>query len=192
MAVTQEIGIPIDLSKGNFIDTEIRDGKLQLKLLATDDSGNGIYPDTGYWESEVIAIKDKIKAFKRISKNIEVKGTGTYKIYTRSSPNQSFWTPYVEINSDSTINSPPDSFAQVKIELFATRTDATRTIDDFNKNGKYDNKYVNSSGGFLELKKDYGLTGVRNESWVGEGVLFSTLIEKSKFKKINKLGIREE
>ncbi|GJM68115.1 hypothetical protein HMSSN036_03310 [Paenibacillus macerans] len=31
MAVTQEIGIPIDLTKGTFVNTEIRDGKLQLR-----------------------------------------------------------------------------------------------------------------------------------------------------------------
>lgn len=188
MAVTQEIGIPIDLTMGTFFDTEIKNGKLQLRELGTDDNGNSIYVDTGYWESEIIYIKDKVAAFKRVARDIIVKGNGVYKIFTSSSTDRNTWTDYVEINySDGSILSPTGSYARIKIVITARAAEAVRTLDDFDVAGKFDNEFVNSSDGFLELKKEYELTGNKDNSWTGEGFLFVTQVEKSKFKKINAL-----
>ncbi|MGZ7444955.1 hypothetical protein [Paenibacillus sp. TH7-28] len=192
MAVTQEIGIPIDLTKGTFVNTEIKDGKLQLREVGIDDNGNSIFVDTGHWESEIINIKDKFTAFKRVARDVISKGSGSYKIYTQSSTDRITWTDYVEINySDGSILSPVGLFARIKIEITANRINSTRTVDDFNEQGKYNNDYLNISNGYLEFKKNYVLDGVKDEAWTNEGKVFVSYVEKSKFKKVINLSRAE-
>lgn len=192
MAVTQEIGIPIDLTRGTFVNTEIKNGKLQLREVSIDDDGNSIFVDAGYWESEMIDIKDKFTAFIKVTKDIIIKGKGTYKIFTQSSTDSIAWTDYVEINyADGSILSPVGLFARIKIEITAKRINSTRTVDDFNEKGKYTNDYLNTSNGYLEFKKNYVLGGVKDEIWTNEGKVFSSLVKRTKFKKINSLSRAE-
>ncbi|OIB04572.1 hypothetical protein AK95_13230 [Paenibacillus sp. LC231] len=187
---TQEIGITLDFPKGSFDNLIFTNNTLQLIEETKDDAGNGVYRDSGSWVSEVIFIKDKVTSFKRISRNVAIKGSGSYKIYTSSSPDQLNWTPWTEINyTDGSISTPADQYAKVKIEVFAHKTNATFTVDDFNIPDKYSNPFLNSSDGVLELKNLYRLVGEKEINWNDTGKLFITKINKSYFKAINKIEV---
>ncbi|WP_110932425.1 hypothetical protein [Paenibacillus bouchesdurhonensis] len=188
MAVTHEVGLPLDLSKGTFANTEHIDGFLQLKVMKISDKGNAIFAESGYWESEVIDIKDKIAAFKRISKTSELVNGATYKIFTSSSEDRSAWSAWEEIDyTDGTIKSPKNSYAKVRIEIKSTMSDEIVTIDDFMIEGKYSNEFVNSDKGVLELKRvyEYEMNVLpSNES------ISTKLIIRNSFNKINKVIVR--
>ncbi|MEK4006319.1 hypothetical protein [Paenibacillus sp. FSL H3-0333] len=179
---TQEIGIPLDLNQGVFNNTVFKDGKLQLVELGKDDSNTPIYVPEGYWISEPIRIADKVALFKYVAKTIS--GTGNYNIYTQSSPDSYAWTEWEQVDaSTGTITTPVGYFARVKILISPTNSNVTLTIDGFDVVDKYDNAYVNSSDGVLEIKQSYRdrMTKLGNDG------LLTRSIPKSFFKKIDKL-----
>lgn len=187
MAVTHEVGLPLDLSKGTFVDTEYVDGFLQLKVMKISDKGNAIYAESGYWESEAIGIKDKITAFKRISKTSELVNGATYKIFTSSSEDRSVWSSWEEIDYiDGTIKSPKNNFAKVRIEIKSTMSDEIVTIDDFTVVGKYSNEFVNSDKGVLELKRNYEY---EMDTLSSSDSIYTKLITRNTFNKINKVRV---
>lgn len=185
MSTTYEIGLPVDLSKGMFVNTEYKNGALQLEEVLVSDKGSSIYKESGYWESEVVTLKDKIAAFNRISKNITLVNGATYKIYTSSSEDMITWTNWDQINNaDGSILSPKNNYARIRIEIETTLSEETITVDDFTISNKYINKYVNSDHGVLELKKKYkyDMNVVSAENHI-----FSKTI--SGFKKIDKIKV---
>ncbi|MGV2886791.1 hypothetical protein [Paenibacillus taichungensis] len=186
---TKEIGLPVYLSQGTYVNTEYKNGKLQLKEVTADSSGNPAYQQSGTWESPVIAIGDLVTAFERVVKNLSTSGSkATYKIYTKSSQNNSTWSDYVEINyDDSSINSPVGLYAKIKIEFFTTPSPTMFTLDDFT-DGKYDSDYIDSSNGLLRLRRNSNLP--TDTSVYGNGVLFVTHIQSSKYRKIYSLRIK--
>ncbi|WP_068620004.1 hypothetical protein [Paenibacillus tuaregi] len=188
-ATIQEIGVPIDLSKGYFKNMVYVNGALQLQEIRKDDNGVSLYPSSGFWESEPVYIKDKITTFKNVAKNITVKGSGTYKIYTSSSPDGEAWVDYQPINTDGSVNSPKDSYVKLKVEVFAGETNATITVDEFTEQGKYTNPYVNSDTGALEIKKIYSSSSEKDNSWTDSGVLFVNKVQKSNFKKLDMVKV---
>lgn len=191
MGVTEQIGISIDLSKGVFAGTELFNGKLRLALKGTDDVGNKIFAESGTWESQIIMIQDKIQAFSYIAKTAISSGNASYKIYTKSSHDNSVWTDWVEIDPTTfKINSPMGSYAKVKIELFGSSPeDATFMINEFDDADKYNHEFMNYDNGVLELKKDYQYGMSKDNSWTESGTLMRKTILKSKFKKINSISI---
>ncbi|MCE5169638.1 hypothetical protein LQV63_09965 [Paenibacillus profundus] len=187
---TQEIGLPIKFETGTFNNTIVKDGKLQLAELKKDDKSNIVYAPFGFWESQLILIQDKITSFKRIAKDIEVKGDATYKIYTKSSVDGTTWTEYAEIdNADGSTHSPAAKYAKVKVEIIPPLIGATFTVDEFTDAGKYANEFVNSDNGVLELKKHYRYKYAKDESWKDEGVVLRKKIPSSKLKKIDLLRV---
>ncbi|WP_342422373.1 hypothetical protein [Paenibacillus sp. FSL E2-0178] len=187
---TQEIGIPLDLSLGTHNNTEFLNGKLQLVEIAKADSGIPIFPPEGYWISEVIRIADKVTHFKYVAKTLT--GTGTYTIYTQSSQDSYTWTDWEAVDlSTGTIITPVGYYARVKIVITPINSNVTFTIDGFDVNGKYNNTYINSSNGVLELKKLYANKYVLDTTWTGEGKMMTGNIPKSTYKKIDKLSFLE-
>ncbi|MDH6671984.1 hypothetical protein ACXFAU_10815 [Paenibacillus glucanolyticus] len=187
---TQEIGITLDFSKGSFDNITYVNNTLQLIEETKDDAGNGVYRNSGSWVSEALFIKDKVTSFKRISRNVAIKGNGSYKIFTSSSPDQLNWTPWAEINyMDGSISTRVDQYAKVKIELFAHKTNTSFSIDDFTIPDKYSNPFINSSDGVLELKTLYPHVGSQDMNWNDIGKLFVTKISKSNYKAINKIEV---
>jgi hypothetical protein len=185
---TQEIGIPIDLSKGTFGNTVFLNGKLQLVEIAKDDNNVSIYPPEGYWISESIRIADKVTSFKYIAKNSV--GTGTIKIFTQSSSDGFTWSEWQEINyADGGILTPVGYYARIKIFIYAGNGNTNFTIDEFTIANKYINPYVNSSNGVLELKTSYSSPTIIDDTWIEEGTVLSCNIQKSSFKKINKISL---
>lgn len=188
MAVTHEVGLALDLSKGTFAGTEYVDGFLQLKVMKISDKGNAIYAESGYWESEIISIKDKIAAFKRISKTSELVNGATYKIFTSSSEERSVWSSWEEIDyTNGTIKSPKNNYAKVRIEIKSTMSNEIVTVDDFTVEGKYNNEFVNSDKGVLGLKRVYQY---EMDALPSNESISTKLITRNSFNKINKVRLR--
>ncbi|CAH0122555.1 hypothetical protein PAE9249_05127 [Paenibacillus sp. CECT 9249] len=183
MAV-QEIGIPLDPSRGTYHNIVYKDGKLQLAERGVDGEGRAVYADFGYWESEIITIKDKVKAFKNIAKTVEAVGNASYKIYTKTSEDRVNWTDYVEASPDDSINSLPASFVKVKIEIYPEKIDADFYVDKFEEGGRYDNDFVSSDQGVLKLKRQYDY----NMNLL-QGSIFTTTVPNSNFKKIDRIRV---
>ncbi|PZT57520.1 hypothetical protein [Paenibacillus silvae] len=183
---TKEIGLPISLMGGTHNGTEIKDGKLQLKEVATDSSGKSVYASKGSWESSVISIGDKVTAFQRVVKTIVGIGSNVdYKIYTKSSTNNVDWSEYVEITYlDGKINSPVGLYARIKIELSSALAPALFTVDEFT-DGKYNTDYVASSDGSLRLKRNVALSPTVSAH--EDGFLYRSKVERNKLSKINGL-----
>lgn len=184
-----EIAIPLDLSTGIFTNTIYKNGKLQLVELQTADNGKIAYVTNGTWESESIRIADKIKAFEKVVKNIVTSGTNTsHKIYTKSSTDAIDWTPYTEVTADGTIQSPTNTYIQVKIEITSTPSEnLSFTVDEFNDN-RYNNQYLNTSNGYLEAKRNYTLNYDIDSSWLEDGHLYRMKLDKSIWQKIDSLS----
>ncbi|MET3209882.1 UNVERIFIED_CONTAM: hypothetical protein ABIC26_002830 [Paenibacillus sp. PvR008] len=188
MSIT-EIGFPIDLSKGKYDNTIYKDGKLQLVELQKSDAGKIVYASSGSWQSEMIQIADKIKSFEKVVKNTIVNGTtSTFKIYTQSSIDGIEWSPYMEVGIDGSIQSPTNTYARIKIELFSSPTENLNfTVDEFN-DGRYNNEYLNTSNDYLEMKRNYTLDYVVDSSWSEDGRLYRKTIDKTIWKKIDSLS----
>ncbi|KAF6620415.1 hypothetical protein HFE03_07110 [Paenibacillus sp. EKM102P] len=184
-----EIGIPIDLSKGKYENTVYKDGKLQLVELQKSNTGKIVYASSGSWQSDMIYIADKIKAFEKIVKNTIINGTtSTFKIYTQSSIDGIEWSPYAEVGTDGSIQSPTNTYARIKIELFSSPTENLNfTVDEFNDD-RYTNDYLNTSNDYLEMKRNYTLDYVKDSAWTEDGQLYRTTIDKSTWKKVDSLS----
>ncbi|KZE65183.1 hypothetical protein AV545_04465 [Paenibacillus jamilae] len=185
-----EIGIPIDLSKGKYENTIFnKDGKLQLVELQKSDTGKIVYASSGSWQSEMIYIADKIKSFEKVAKNTVVNGTtSTFKIYTQSSVDGIEWSPYVEVGTDGSVQSPTNTYARIKIELFSSPTENLNfTVDEFNDD-RYTNDYLNTSDDYLEMKRGYTLDYATDPTWTEDGQLHRVTIDKSIWKKVDSLS----
>ncbi|KAF6565475.1 hypothetical protein G9G63_09975 [Paenibacillus sp. EKM202P] len=183
-----EIGIPIDLSKGKYENTIYKDGKLQLVELQKSDTGKIVYASSGSWQSEMFYIADKIKAFEKVVKNTIVNGTTSmFKISTQSSADGTEWSPYIEVGTDGSIQSPTNTYARIKIDLLSSPTENLNfTVDEFNDD-RYTNEYLNTSNDYLEMKRSYTLDYVKDSTWTEDGQLYRTTIDKSTWKKVDSL-----
>jgi hypothetical protein len=188
MSIT-EIGIPIDLSKGKYENTIYKDGKLQLIELQKSDTGKIVYASSGSWQSEIIYIADKIKAFEKVVKNTVVAGTtSTFKISTQSSVDGIDWSSYIEVSANGSIQSPTNTYARIKIDLFSSPTEnLSFTVDEFSDD-RYTNEYLNTSNDYLEMKRNYTLDYVSDTTWNEDGHLYRKTIDKTIWKKVDSLS----
>lgn len=184
----QEIGIPLDLSVGNYDNTVYKDGLLQLIEIAKDSNNRPIYNSSGSWESSPIPIKDKIKAFKNIARKIQVNGAGTFTILVSTSDDGYTWGNYIAINGDGSIHNPPANFAKVKIEFNPASVETKIYVNDFSTVDPFRNQFIETVNGKLQFKRKYYASGIQNEGWNEAGKVYTTKIEKLKFKKIDSLS----
>lgn len=185
----QEIGFVIDLTRGTFVNTTNKDGKLQLTEMGLDANNKIIYAKQGYWESTPIVIQDKIKAFNKLVKSISIAGNASFKNYVRVSDDGYVWDDYIEVDANNTItNDSTKKYAMIKIEIFGGEGEIDIVIDDFLQPGVYDTDFVDGSNG-LSLIKDKKNFMVEDPSHIGNGKLFTHSVVKSDFKKINRIRV---
>jgi hypothetical protein len=184
---TQEIGIPIDLSKGMFTNTIFQNGSLQLLKIMTDSDGKSIYSNYGYWESENIYIQDKITSFKNVVRTIVTSGNASFKISVKTSSDSFAWGEYVEINADGSVSNIPLKWAKIKIEIIPEKANSNLIFDKFNDANTYTNEFVNDTQNYLSLKKDYTIP--MTVETITEGFMLTKTIPKTQFKKINGLKL---
>lgn len=187
----QELDIPINLSLGEFKKTVYKDDKIQLIELGRDINNKPIYEKYGEWTSETIRLKDRFKSFKNLVKTMT--GTnGEYKIFTQSSLDSYIWTDWQEINYETgNILSPLGLFARIKIEITAIEIESEIVIDQFKDLEEFDNKFIDNSNGYLELKKKYEFEMVKNNVRQGndQDHVYIKTVPNSRFKKIDKIRI---
>lgn len=183
----QEIGIVIDLDVGTFNNTVYKNDRLQLAERGVDGDGNIVYVDTGYWESEPIAINDRIASFKNVATTVSTVGGATYKMYVKTSPDGFVWDNYIEVDPTGTIKNTPDRWAKIKIEIFSEKGLSNFYVDNFYEVGKYNN-YLNTENGALSLKKKYNYKMTKTQE-SNSGSLHVQTILRSKFKKIDKIRV---
>lgn len=179
----QEIGIGIDISRGNFSNTVFKDDVLKLVQIGEDSHGNPIYVENGYWESEIIRIQDKITAFKNVARTLDVHGNASYKMYVQTSDDGFVWGTYEPTLPTGEIVNIPAQYARVKIEIFSEKLDSDFYVDDFKQVGKYKNEFIESEQGFLSLKKSY--TDIMRQ----DDSVFVKTIESSNYKKIDRIRV---
>ncbi|RJE90656.1 hypothetical protein D3P07_00665 [Paenibacillus sp. 1011MAR3C5] len=185
----QEIGFVIDLTKGTFVNTMNKDGKLQLAEIGLDANNKVIYAEQGYWESTPIVIQDKIKAFSKLVKSVSIAGNASFKNYVRISDDGYVWGDYIEVGANNTVtNDSTKKYAMIKIEIFGGEGDVEILIDDFLQAGVYDTDFVDGSNG-LSLIKDKKNIMVEDTSHMGNGKIFTHSVVKADFKKINRIRV---
>jgi hypothetical protein len=185
LAVIQEIGITIDLSRGTFVNTLYANGSLQLmESNVKDGDNNTIFNSYGYWESDDILIQDKIQSFKNVVKTIVVKGNATINIFVKTSNDGLTYGEYILVAVDGSISNAPAKYAKIKIEFVPEKIDANFYIDKFNDENKYNNDLINDTQGVLELKKKYNFP-MDTVNSVAEGTIYAKTIPKSQLKKID-------
>jgi len=111
----KDIGISIGTG-GSFSNTELVDGKIQLKKSTTNSDE---YVPMGLWTSEVINIGDNFKEYGKLLIDKTDEDNSSIRASTRSSNNGTVFTPWAVIGADDSILSPKNQFMQVRIELYA-------------------------------------------------------------------------
>lgn len=112
------------------------------------------------------------------------------KVYTATSSNGIGFTEFVQINSNGTINSPQNKYIKVKVELVSGKKNETSlihhyTIDEQAKFIGIDNDVDITNG--LSLKNVTTIYASQDTSFSDTGYVYSKLIDKSNYKKINKI-----
>lgn len=109
------IGIPI-ATDGTFSNTELLDGKIQLKASTQNPV---TYPQVGLWTSKAVDIGDSFKEYGKIIATSLNENGSTVAISTRSSDNGTTFSPWQKTEADGTIVSPKGRYIQVRLELRA-------------------------------------------------------------------------
>lgn len=188
VGVTQEIGIPIDLSSGEFQGTVYKDGVLQLIEVGVDDLGQIVYAEKGSWISDPIPIQDKIQAFKNVVRSI-VEDAGTTIITSVAVSDDGFnWSEYVRVGTDGKIlNAEVKRFAKVKVELFASLNSSEMLVDP----KKYESEFIDTSNG-IRIKRKYSWDMTKDDTWSDEGSLHRKKITRDDWARIDKISVVEK
>lgn len=189
MAIEQ-LGFPIDLTKGNHNGTELVNGV--LKLVSTGVSGNvPIYPLSGYWESNIIDLLDNFTDYGNLVYNRLDTTNASVVISTSTSDDGITFDTYVPLNMSGKISSVKRLFIKVKIELFAGYGNVLATLTDFNSTDKpkwNTTPYVEFNGS-LKLKRNYSEVMVKDNTWTGTGTLLRHTIDLDELRKIDTIDI---
>jgi hypothetical protein len=186
--VVQEIGIPIDLSKGEFNGTIFKDGKLQLLENGVDDLGQVVYVANGYWISNIVNIQNKFHAFKNVVKNLVKEGDASCLVSVSTSENGTSWSPFVYTDENgSIVNEGVSKYAKVKIELFGSLNLSEMFVD----HSKYVSEFIDYQNNGVKIKHDYEYQMTKDNTWSEDGTLHRKLITRSDWAKIGRLQVSD-
>lgn len=188
----KEIGLSIDTS-GTHFNTEIDEtnNSLRLKKIVTDNLGNSIYEQEGYWVSNIIDLEDKFADFEKVFTANTTNGSSSNAILTRVSSDSLNWSDWVEVAMDGTIQSDTQRFIQIKIKLFAGFDTIVHLISSFNNKDDaklFDSNFIDTSNG-LRLKRDYNMDMNLDSSWNSEGSLYRKKVNREEWTRIDKLNV---
>lgn len=189
---TKEIGIDIGVGIGTFVNTEYVNGSIQLKQKIGQINNKPVYEVKGYWESEVIDLKDRFREYKNVALKKTQKTKDICSIETRVSDDGINFDDYIPTTHDGRIQSDTKRFIQVKINFFAGLTEEFNEIAKFDSDEKTNewenNMYIDTSNG-LRLKRNYEFVMNEDSTWSEEGFLYRKKIIKEHWKKIDSLGV---
>lgn len=188
----KDIGLSVSTS-GTFTNTELtEDGKVRLKIVELNESGEPIYATQGEWVSEVINIGDKFKEFGKLLTAHTSEGTSSIKAYSRTSNNGVAFDPWIEILEDGSIQSEKRLYIQVKIVFKSGKVINATSAGDITVPDGIDlfseNKYVETQGG-LKLKRNHKRDMTLDSTWTGEGSLHRIKVNRDEWLRIDNLNI---
>lgn len=185
------IGLQFGVS-GTFVDCELVDGKVQLKSISQDSSGNNIYANSGTWTSEIIDIGDNFNAYGKLFASEVKQGDSSIKLETRTSSDGNNFEEWQEVSSDGTINSTKNKFIQVKVTFYVGYGDLNFYISQGNNaddaKNVFNNDFIDTSNG-ITLKRDYEFNMTKDTSWNSEGELHRKLITRNEWSRIDKMNV---
>lgn len=183
-----ELGLDLQTGKGVYHNTELVDGKLQLKKKEDSDE----YESEGYWHSETIDLKRNFRDYKRVSLDRDtVEGSEVVIEYrtaeTSTAVEQGKWKM---TEADGSFSDEPKQFIQVKLNL-EPKTVPESNITSFEKKSD-----VNKLGTNPEKKhyfevyeetEELGLATIPKATAIREGKINTVTLDKEDFKSIDKL-----
>lgn len=192
MAV-QNIGFPIDFTKGSFKNVEFLNNKLTIKKIGTTTHGD-IYSEQGEWISEVIDLVDNYTSLENLAINSVVDLTKSiYKVYTRTSEKNVVWEDYRQIDSvTGKMMSTKNRYIQVKIEFIGKKESVVTIADEFDvdSNGNYEKNDYLIIDDNLKIRRDFNGAMDVDSAWNEDGHILRKFIpKKSQLKKIDKISV---
>lgn len=189
---TKEIGISFDVGQGDFINTEIVDGSLRLKIAEESSNDEPIYEKEGYWESKVLDMVDKFREYDKLAVTKTQYTKDLYKIETRTSDDGDNFNEYIALSASSHILSPMKRYIQIRITLYAGLLSETIVLSEFDSpedvNEWEDNTYIETDGA-LKLKREYQFEMEEDMSWSDEGSLHRKLVSRDEWRRIDRIGV---
>lgn len=177
------IGLKFGVS-GTHNNTELVNGKVQLKQIGVDWDNFPIYAETGTWTSDIIDIGDNFADFGKVFASNINQGNSSITIETRTSSNGTTFDEWKFVDLDGTILSQKNKYIQVRVNFFAgIVTYEQSVLDRFESNN-----YVDKSSG-LKLKTNYKLDMTLDSSWLEEGSLHRKLITRDEWLRIDKMNV---
>jgi hypothetical protein len=176
-----ENSLQVDLSKGTFTNTELVNGKIQLKTIQT-----GQYQPSGTYESPILDLGEgwyETKAFD-LTKVINVGSTNTtFEISTSIDG--------VTFSAYASLVMQQSRYVKIRASLSSTPLPAEVNTYQYNQPAENKvtlNEYVLADGD-IKLKKDYTYTS-EDVSVDVEGKIIQTYIPKTLFKSLNTLEVK--
>lgn len=139
----------------------------------------------GEYESSIIDLGQYFREITSISQVSSIPTNATVEIYTSTSGDYISFTPWEQINSDGTIQSPQQRYIKIKVVLKANTINENNETTDF-ANMFESNEYVDYSP--LKLKTTYNYP-VEYQSELSGGSLLSATFDKSGFEEIQNIDI---
>ena len=188
----KEIGLGLELGKGNFIDTELDNGVLKLKR--PEDSTN-TYLSEGTWTSGVIDLQHKFKEFKKVALDKIVPPSSQVAIEVRTSTDNINFTEFIATAPDGSFLSSARRYVEVRLTLYAGYTEVDDIVD-LTSEQEVKNKvekpyYFETDSTGMKITKDPVIPMELDDEYTGEGYVYVAELEKDEFitETITKLDI---
>lgn len=133
------IGINIG-TEGTFSNTELVDGKIQLKK---SQEGSNDFSPMGFWTSNIIDIGDNFKDYGKVIITHTNTDNSRISVTTRSSSNSINFSQWTKIGEDGSILSPKNRYMQLRIELYAGTSIAEIKVE--NKEYVENNSFIENT-----------------------------------------------
>lgn len=183
-----ELGLDLGTESGEYFNTEVVDGKLQLKKKEESDE----YESEGYWVSEVLDLERNFRDYQKVSLDIDTVEGSEIVIEYRTSDNKN------EVENqewkltelDGSFSGETKQFIQVKLNL-EPKTIPESSITDFTKKEdliKLDTPSERQY--YFEINEDeemLKLASLPKATAIREGKINTVTLNKEDFKSIEKL-----
>lgn len=167
-------------------DTSVESGVIRLS-----EDVSGIVAKEGVYESNVIDMGDNFKSLYRLNVTELTEGETSIEWHTATSSDGISFEEYVPLNMDGTIASTSGRYVKLKAILKADGQVVDHVIHDFTPEeaSQFESNEFVTFDGALKLKTSYEQEMTVDETYMGEGTLLKAVIDRSKFKKIERLEV---
>lgn len=179
---TIEIGLGLDLGKGDFENCEWVEDTLKL----TKDE-NGQYHTSGQWTSEVTELKDKFKKFDKVVLDKTLEGNATTEVFTRTSEDGISFSEWEKLQGNE-IAQGTSRYVQVRVDLIAGYTTSSKETSFVNVDleGKVkDHQHFTSDKDGVKLSKAVPYKVKKSSVVLEEGLVSEVEINIDDFETIS-------